>query len=119
MKKKKLLFICTANVMRSPTAEKLFKDSKSYEPKSAGIMIVPEFPDATLVDKELVAWADEIFLMENIHLSYLKEKEFDLSGKKISVLDIPNIYDTREPDQREAFLAVLKEKLEPLQVKPD
>ena len=54
-----ILFLCTANSERSPTAERLFKHSRTYSAKSAGV-----HPAAyRVVDQELVDWADKIFVM--------------------------------------------------------
>jgi len=92
--KKRLLFICSANHDRSPTAEMLFKDSEKYEVKSAGI-----FPFAVKqVNQEMIDWADIIFVMneeEDKHLTFLKEN-FNLEGKEVDDLDIPDIYKREE-----------------------
>ena len=113
MVKKHLLFICTANVCRSPTAASLFQNSETFEAKSAGTHIVSGHPEAVLVDEKLISWADEIFVMsekEDHHLSYLKS-HFSLHNKKIHILDIPNIYDTSFPEQKEKLIRILCHKL--------
>ena len=104
--KNKLLFVCSANMMRSPTAEDLFKGSQKYATKSAGIL-----PTATVrVIQDHIDWADRIFVMsekEDGHLTYLR-KNFDILGKNIAVLDIPNIYQMRgHPELRK----ILQQKL--------
>lgn len=89
--KKHLLFICSGNVDRSPTAEDMFKDSNYYEARSAGT-----HPLATKkVGQELIDWADTIFVMsekEDKHLTFLKQN-FKLAGKKCFDLDIPDMYE--------------------------
>ena len=73
MKKKKLLFICTANLQRSHTAEEMFRKSRKYQAKSAGISVFSLQP----VTKELVRWADIIFVFnekQEGQKSYLLEK---------------------------------------------
>ncbi|MEI9966390.1 MAG: protein tyrosine phosphatase [Candidatus Moraniibacteriota bacterium] len=93
--KEKLLFVCSANMMRSPTAEDLFKDSLQYEAKSAGILPM----SVTHITQSHLNWADRVFLMsekEDGHLTYLRN-HFDIEGKNIEVLEIPNIYQRGDP----------------------
>ena len=61
MKKRKLLFVCAANLRRSPTAESLFENSGKYIAKSLGIS---EFSPVGITGSA-VKWADAIFCMEN------------------------------------------------------
>jgi|GEM_PF-383783 len=103
--KKRLLFICSANMMRSPTAEDLFKDSEKYETKSAGIL------DMAVVKatQAHIDWADTIFIFsekENGHLTCLR-RHFDIAGKEVIDLGIPNIYDRGDPE----LVRLLKGKL--------
>ena len=92
MSKKHLLFICTGNLQRSPTAEAIFRGSSEYEAKSAGTEAVYR----TQVTQELVDWASEIFVMEREHVEYLK-RELNVAGKPIHNLDIPDIYEQDDP----------------------
>ncbi|KKQ77604.1 MAG: hypothetical protein A3A96_01005 [Candidatus Zambryskibacteria bacterium RIFCSPLOWO2_01_FULL_39_39] len=108
-----LLFICTANVVRSPVAASLFEKSNKYEARSAGTSLSPDFPNATAVNQELIDWADEIIVMsekEDHHATYLST-HFDLKDKKIKVLDIPNIYIVGIPEHQATLLQILKQKL--------
>ena len=58
-----LLFVCSRNRLRSPTAEAIFSGMDGYEVLSAGTS-----PDAeTVVSGDLVEWADTIFVMEGVH----------------------------------------------------
>jgi len=57
---KRILFVCSGNIHRSPTAAKMFKDSKGFEVRSAGT----SFGVLNPVDVELIRWADKIFVME-------------------------------------------------------
>lgn len=59
MTRERILFICTANIDRSRTAEDLYRDDARYEVRSAGTA-----PYATqIVERDLVNWADRIFVM--------------------------------------------------------
>ena len=102
--KQNLLFVCSANLNRSPTAENLFKNSNDYSAKSAGI-----FVGTNIVNQDLINWADLIFVMsekEDGHLTLLKNN-FNLDGKKVYDLDIPDIYYEGDPE----LIGTLKEKL--------
>ncbi|MBI4175699.1 MAG: protein tyrosine phosphatase [Candidatus Aenigmarchaeota archaeon] len=102
MKRKRLLFICTANLQRSPTAEGLFKGSSRYEARSAGIHPLA----ARRVDQRLVDWADVIFVFSNGHAEHLK-KRFDMVGKPVYNLDVADTYEKDDP----RLVQLLKRKL--------
>ncbi len=60
---KHLLFICSQNKLRSPTAEAVFAEIPVIDVDSAGLnndAVVPLSP-------EQVEWADVIFVMEKVH----------------------------------------------------
>ena len=67
----KILFVCTANEERSPTAEMVFKDVPGWETKSAGTSLDAVVP----VSRELIDWADRIVVMqERAHsMQHLKQ----------------------------------------------
>jgi len=111
--KKHLLFICTANLCRSPLAASLFDNSDIYEAKSAGTDVKPEYINSVQINQDLINWADEIFVMsekEDHHLSYIKEN-LDISNKKVTVLDISNVYNTSVSEERDLLIKILKDKL--------
>lgn len=60
-----ILFVCSQNKLRSPTAEQVFAAVRDIEVMSAGTNNDAENPLST----ELVEWADIIFAMEKIHRS--------------------------------------------------
>jgi len=101
---KRILFVCSGNIHRSPTAADMFKDRKGFEVKSAGTSIGAHNP----VSAELVEWADKIFVMEEEHRKFIVQ-QFPEDAFKITVLDIEDDYYRDDPRLR----AVLKEKLEP------
>jgi predicted protein tyrosine phosphatase len=58
---KKLLFVCAGNVNRSPSFEIWFKEYRpKYEVKSTGT--AHGYPER--MNRELLEWADKIFLMD-------------------------------------------------------
>jgi predicted protein tyrosine phosphatase len=57
---RKVLFICSQNRLRSPTAEQVFADWPGVETASAGLNNDAENP----LTPELLTWADLVFVME-------------------------------------------------------
>jgi predicted protein tyrosine phosphatase len=92
-RRKHILFVCTANVHRSPTAELMFSEHPDYEVRSAGTSILAKMP----VTQHLIDWADIIFVMDEKHegqKSYLL-RNFPMSSgleDKIIVLNIQDRY---------------------------
>lgn len=91
----KLLFVCSANQWRSPTAEALFRGSQDYDARSAGTSDGARVK----VTERHISWADRIFVMENRHRSLL-QRSFQpaLFGKPLDVLDIPDDYRYMDPE---------------------
>ena len=56
---KKLLFVCSENRLRSPTAEAVFSEYEGVEAVSAGTNDDAETP----VSGDLIEWADVIFVI--------------------------------------------------------
>jgi predicted protein tyrosine phosphatase len=89
-----VLFICSQNRLRSPTAEQVFADWPGIETQSAGLGHDADVP----VSPELLAWADMIFVMEKVHRNRLSKKfGQQLGGKRVICLDIPDDYDFMDP----------------------
>ena len=85
---KTVLFVCSQNRLRSPTAEQLFADWPGIETASAGTNNDAETP----LDAELVAWADLIFVMERPHRSKLQQRFRKALRGRVICLDIPDDY---------------------------
>ena len=91
---KNVLFICSQNRLRSPTAEQIFADHPGIECTSAGLNHDAENP----VTPELVEWAELIFVMEKAHRNKLSSKfKKHLSKAKVICLDIPDEYEFMDP----------------------
>lgn len=97
-----LLFICNANLHRSPTGAEIFKDK--YLTNSAGI---GELAKVSL-NKKLLEWADIVFVMENwMRTEIAEEFPKEYMQKKIVSLDIPDVYSYMQPE----LVKLLKEKV--------
>lgn len=101
---KNVLFVCSQNCLRSPTAEQVFSPRRDIEVASAGTNHDADNP----LTAELVAWADIIFVMEKAHRSKLQQR-FRASLKKARVicLDIPDEFEFMDP----ALVRLLEKKV--------
>ena len=103
---KKVLFICSRNQWRSPTAEQVFAKRPGLEVMSAGL-------DSSAVEPltpEHLEWAEVIFVMERKHRAKLSRKfRACLKHQKVVVLGIPDKYRYMDPE-----LVALFEKLVPV-----
>jgi len=91
---KNVLFVCSQNRLRSPTAEQVFSGRRDIEVASAGTNHDADNP----LTHELVAWADIIFVMEKAHLTKLQRKfKASLSKARVICLDIPDDYEFMDP----------------------
>jgi predicted protein tyrosine phosphatase len=102
-----LLFVCSRNRLRSPTAEAVFAEYEGLEVDSAGLDRDAEVP----LGCEAIEWADIIFVMEKVHRRKLAQKfQPYLKHKRVICLDIPDEYEYMEP----ALVALLKQRVLPL-----
>lgn len=100
---KKILFLCSKNKLRSPTAEFLFADHPGIEVDSAGLSNDAEI----MVSEEQIEWADLILVMEKSHRKKLTQKMSHVLGStRIGVLGIPDDFKFMDPE----LVRILKSK---------
>jgi predicted protein tyrosine phosphatase len=100
----KLLFICSQNRLRSPTAEMVFAKNQSIEVASAGTNHDAEIP----VTAELIEWADVIYVMERAHRTKLQKRFRSLlKAKRLICLNIPDNFAFMDP----ALIRLLEARL--------
>lgn len=93
-----ILFVCSQNRLRSPTAEQVFSSRPDLEVASA---------DNPLTS-ELVAWADVIVVMEKTHRAKVRKRfRASLNGKRLICLDIPDEFAFMDP----ALVTLLQTRL--------
>ncbi|HWV04837.1 low molecular weight protein tyrosine phosphatase family protein [Ralstonia sp.] len=91
----RVLFICSRNRLRSPTAEAVFARWPNVETDSAGLA-----PDANVqLDADQLDWAEVIFVMERSHQRRLSQRFGSrLRGKRVVCLDISDDYVFMQPE---------------------
>ena len=102
---RRLLFVCSQNRLRSPTAEAVCQGVEGIEATSAGTNNDAEQP----LTGDLIEWADVIFAMEREHRNRINKKfRHQLKGKQVHVLGIPDDYAYMQPE----LVALLKVRLQ-------
>ena len=102
--KNKLLFVCSRNQWRSPTAEALFKNHPRYDARSAGT----ENGARIKVTACHLGWADLVVCMERKHADRLRDRfPEELAGKTVVTLRIPDDYGFMDP----ALIDILRAEL--------
>jgi predicted protein tyrosine phosphatase len=91
---RKVLFLCSQNRLRSPTAEQVFASHSGIEVASAGLNNDAENP----ATPELVAWADVIFVMERAQRNRLQKRFRKQLKARVICLDIPDEYEFMDED---------------------
>ena len=103
---KNILFVCSQNKLRSPTAEQVFAQFRDVEVMSAGTNQDAETP----LTAEYVSWADIIFVMEKTHRAKLQKKyRSSLKDVRVICLNIPDDYDYMDP----VLIEILTRKVTP------
>ena len=84
-----MLFVCSRNNWRSPTAETIYKNRQDHQVKSAGTE-----PSAKIrVSSKDILWADIIFAMEKKHKQRLLDNFPDeTKNKQLVILEIEDKY---------------------------
>jgi predicted protein tyrosine phosphatase len=78
--REQLLFVCSRNQWRSPTAAALFKNSDRYVAKSAGTSDKARVK----ITAGMINWADKIFVMEKRHAAIIQQNYRDIIQDRFS-----------------------------------
>ena len=105
--RERILFVCTANVDRSRTAEDLYRADERYEVRSAGVA-----PFATVcLTRDLLLWADRVFVMnerEDQHRTLIRIRFPDVD-RPLADLDIEDRWPRGDPE----LVALILRRLRP------
>ena len=90
-----MLFVCSRNQWRSPTAERVWARTPGLQVRSAGTS-----PNARrTINMKDVRWADLIVVMENKHQQRIRAQFGDwVRRENIVVLDIPDDFRFMDPE---------------------
>ena len=104
-----ILFVCTANVDRSRTAEDLYRDDPRFEVRSAGTAPFAKNP----LTRELLQWADRVFVMcEKVdrHHTLIKLR-FPGTDRPVVDLDVEDRWPRGDPELVRRVLKSLRPHL--------
>src|SRR5262245_33374635 len=102
----RVLFVCSQNRLRSPTAEHIFSTWHGVECESAGVHKSAASP----VGAELLEWAEVIFVMEKSHHTRLSKRWAQhMHDKSVICLNIRDVYQYMEPK----LVSLLEAKVSP------
>ena len=91
---KRVLCVCSAGLLRSPTLAHVLSTS-GLNTRAAGSTATFAL---IVADEVLIHWADEIVFVNKENYNELKQTHHaSLSGKFIKILDIPDEYEYRHP----------------------
>ena len=92
-KAKRVLCVCSAGLLRSPTMANVIFREFGFNTRSCGtakgIALIP-------ITEALITWADEIVFSNREAMDYLTEEELDIVKEKQTILNIPDHYDWNE-----------------------
>ena len=95
MNRVNILFVCSKNQWRSPTAEAIYRDDSRIAVRSRG---TSQAAVQTIRSAD-IAWADSIFVMEKKNRQrIMADFPGDLKRKSVQVLDIPDDYQFMDPE---------------------
>ncbi len=101
-----ILFVCSRNKWRSPTAEKIYKSRQGVYAKSAGT----EPSAKNKVSSKAILWADIVFVMEKKHKQRLLEKfPNEAVSSTIIILDIEDEYEFMDAE----LIEMIKNSVDP------
>ncbi len=104
-----LLFVCSRNRWRSPTAAAMFKHSDRYVARSAGVSDKARIR----LTSNLINWADKIFVMEKRHAAIIQQNfPYLRSDRSIITLHISDDYQYMDPELIEILESRLGEYLD-------
>jgi len=97
----RILFLCSRNQWRSPTADAVYQNDPRVEVRSAAAQ--------RRVTEKLLLWADFVLVVEHAHKQRLREQFPELvHDLQIEVPDIPDDYSYMDPE----LVALIRERVE-------
>ena len=108
---KRVLCLCSAGLLRSPTAAFVLQHKFGYNTRAAGVTDYALIP----VSQALLKWADEIVCVNKETYDTLsddikRDENFSINRSMI-VLNIPDVYPRMDYELQEIILQQYKEKL--------
>lgn len=98
---KRVLCVCSAGLLRSPTLAEYLNKEYGYNTRACGtsqeFALIP-------ISEALVHWADEVVFVNNENWEDVKDTPI-FRVKKVTVLDLPDEFERNDPQLIEAIKA--------------
>jgi len=92
--KKRVLFVCRDNIVRSKTAEQVYGRRPDLEVRSAGVGEHANVP----LTRDLLEWADEVFVFTKRQRKVIQKRFGECSDRKIVIcLNLPDRFEYKSP----------------------
>jgi predicted protein tyrosine phosphatase len=104
----RVLFVCSLNQWRSPTAEVIYRNDPRLEVSSAGVRRNAQ-RHISVAD---VAWAQVIFVMDAEQKAWIQERFARLVLPRIRILDIPSTLEYMDPELQRLLRLAIDPQLE-------
>lgn len=102
-----VLFVCSRNQWRSPTAEHLYRNDGRVRVRSVGVSKSAR----RLVTIRDIEWADLVMVMETKHFQQLRKRFGEAIGRDCChILDIPDEYEYLDSE----LIALIQQSVEPI-----
>jgi len=110
--RKRVLFVCTQNKVRSLTAENLYRARPDLEVKSCGTANFARIQ----ISPDLVKWADAVFTFDDTQTAVLaSDFRKDVAEKPVVCLGLPDVFTYKS----DALVVKLIAKLDPYLGRPN
>lgn len=105
----RVVFVCTQNKLRSPTAEAVFSRHPGWQVASAGTEQGAETP----LTRDLLEWADVAVCMQKQHRDWIRSRlRGVMPDDRLLVLGIPDDYGFMQPELVELLTRKVPGRLE-------
>lgn len=110
--KKRVLFVCRENRVRSATAEIMYGTRPDLEVRSAGVAEYAAVP----LTQEIFDWADEVFVFSKWQQRLVQGRHQSSTGdKQVVCLNVPDRFEYKSPK----LVKKITDRLEPYLGKPE
>jgi predicted protein tyrosine phosphatase len=103
-----ILFVCSRNQWRSPTAETIWSEHPGLRVRSAGTSSSAR----RRVTEADIVWADLVLVMEKKHKQQIAARFPDVANEvRVVNLDIPDVYQYMDPELVETLQVLVSDVL--------
>ena len=105
----RVVFVCTQNKLRSPTAEAIFARYPGWQVASAGTDRKAE----NLLTRDLLEWADVAVCMQKVHRDWIRSRlRGAIPDDRLLILGVPDDYEFMDPELVALLMKLVPGRLE-------